>query len=169
MDSSDSVPDERRRLVELDRVSEHVTHLDALAALARAEIRVFDHDLADGGWNTPTREDLLRTFLGGPGKPRLRVLLRETRYAESHCPRLRRLQRTWGHRIAFQLCDSEAMHAVDPFVLIDRHHYLHRFHFEQPRALAAYFDAAGALELATRFEALWSDSEPTLPPTTLGL
>lgn len=157
------------RVLPLSGVGEQTLALDALIGLAERRIRVFDHDLSETGWDSATREDILTAFLLRSRLNRLDLLLRDTRYLESRCPRLRALQRRFSHLVNVHLCREPAMNATDPIVVVDDRHYLHRFHYERPDAAAGLHQPAEARALALKWDALWTDSEPTLPPTTLGI
>ncbi len=157
------------RVLDLSGVNEQTLALDALIGLAERRIRVFDHDLSETGWDSAAREDMLSAFLLRSPLNRLDILLRDTRYLESRCPRLRSLQRRLSHLVNVHLCREPAMHATDPMVVIDDRHYLHRFHYERPDAAAGLHQPTEARALALRWDGLWTDSESALPPTTLGL
>jgi hypothetical protein len=58
---------------------------------------------------------------------------------------------------------------MDPLVIVDARHVLHRFHVDQPRASLAIEQPAAAKPLVTRFEEIWASGEPGLSGTTLGL
>ena len=58
---------------------------------------------------------------------------------------------------------------MDPLVIVDGRHFLHRFHVDQPRAALAIDDPAAARPLVTRFEEIWATGEPGLSGTVLGL
>ena len=48
-------------------------------------------------------------------------------------------------------------------------HYLHRFHFEQPRAALGIAQPEQTQPLANRFDEIWATGEPGVSGTVLGL
>ena len=63
----------------------------------------------------------------------------------------------------------EARSAMDPLLIVDSRHFLHRFHIDQPRAALAIEQPALARPLVMRFEQIWTTGEPGLSATVLGL
>jgi hypothetical protein len=59
--------------------------------------------------------------------------------------------------------------ATDPLLIIDRRHYLHRFHFEQPRASLGINAPEEAQLLSNRFDEIWATGEAAITGTVLGL
>ena len=108
--------------------------IDELIGLAQRRIRVFDQDLSHTGWNLAARADRLAQFLREAGGRRLDIIVHDTHYLESACPRLLGLLRTYSFAITIYRTGTEAKLATDPLVVVDDRHYLHRFHFEQSRA-----------------------------------
>jgi hypothetical protein len=157
------------RSVELATVAEQLAAIDELIALAEHRIRVFDQDLSQWGWNQPARTDRLGQFLRGVRGRRLDIILQDVHYLESACPRLLGLLRTYSHAMTIYRTGSEAKLATDPLLIIDERHYLHRFHFERPRAAMGINQPEQTRPLATRFEEIWATGEPGLTATTLGL
>jgi hypothetical protein len=155
--------------VRLEAPAEQSVAIDALIQLAERRIRIFDHDLSDTGWDSAAREESLGAFLAGSRGNRIELLLRDPRFLESRLPRLRRLHKRFTHLMAVHVCGEGALDATDPMLIVDNRHFLHRFHHERPAASAGLFQAREARTLILRFESLWNGSEPTLPPTTLGL
>src|SRR5438309_8981266 len=125
---------EQPRVAELTTVAEQIAAIDALIALARHSIRVFDQDLSQTGWNSAARVDRLAAFLREVSGRRLDIIVHDTRYLETACPRMLNLLRTYGHVMAIRQSGAEAKVATDPLLIVDGCHYLHRFHFEHPRA-----------------------------------
>ena len=58
---------------------------------------------------------------------------------------------------------------MDPLLIVDGRHYLHRFHVDHPRAALGVEEPLGAKPLVTRFEEIWGTGEPGLAATVLGL
>ena len=58
---------------------------------------------------------------------------------------------------------------MDPLVIVDGRHFLHRFHIEQPRAALGIGEPLVARPLVERFEEIWATGEPGVDATVLGL
>ena len=63
----------------------------------------------------------------------------------------------------------DARSAMDPLVIVDGRHFLHRYHVDQPRATLAIDMPAAAKPLVARFEEIWATGEPGLGGSVLGL
>jgi hypothetical protein len=153
----------------LTTLAEQTTAIDRLIGLARESIRVFDRDLSDTGWNAAARADELVSFFRRSRSAKLEIVVHDTRWIESSCPRLTNLLRTFGHAITLYKTGVEARAVMDPLVIVDGRHFLHRFHVDQPRAALAIEQPLAAKPLVTRFEEIWASAEPGLSGTTLGL
>jgi len=153
----------------LESVAAQAAAIDELIELARQRIRVFDIDLAQGGWNTASRAERLGAFLRRSRQARLDIIVHDTRFLESACPRLLALVRQYSHAVTVCRSGSEARAAMDPLLIVDDRHYLHRFHVERPRAALGIEQAQAAKPLVTRFEEIWATGEPGLSATVLGL
>jgi hypothetical protein len=153
----------------LTTVREQSDAIDELVALARHSIRVFDRDLSETGWNSPKRAEALSAFLRRGRASKLDVIVHDTRWLESSCPRLTALLRSFGDRVTIYKTGAEAQSAADPLVLVDGRHFLHRFHVDQPRATLAIESPQLAGPLVNRFEEIWATGEPGLTGTVLGL
>ncbi len=162
-------PDPAPREETLEGVAAQTAAIDELIDLARQRIRVFDIDLAQGGWNTAARAERLGAFLRRSRQARLDIIVHDTRFLESACPRLLALVRQYSHAVTVYRSGNEARSATDPLLLVDGRHYLHRFHVEGPRAALGIEQPQAAKPLATRFEEIWATGEPGLSATVLGL
>ena len=150
-------------------VAAQVAAIDELVGLAKQSIRVFDRDMSDMGWNGAPRATALSGFLRRSRTAKFEIIVHETRWLESSCPRLMALQKMFSDRITLYTTGPEARGASDPLVLVDGRHFLHRFHFDQPRALLAVEEPHLAGPLVNRFEEIWSTGEPGLTGTILGI
>ncbi|HTS23832.1 MAG TPA: hypothetical protein VMN79_18730 [Casimicrobiaceae bacterium] len=157
------------RTVALDSIAAQAAAIDELIGLAQRRIRVFDQDLSQMGWNRPQRAERLGSFLRGARGRRLDVIVHETDYLESSCPRLLGLLRSYSEAVTIYRTGPEARHASDPLLLVDDLHYLHRFHFEQPRAAMGINQPEHTRPLALRYEEIWATGEPGVNATVLGL
>jgi hypothetical protein len=157
------------RVEQLTTIAEQSVAIDLLVGLAKRHVRVFDYDLSQTGWNDGGRMERITTFLREVRGRRLDIIVHDTRYIESACPRLLRLLQGYGHAISILRIGDEARVATDPLVIVDTSHYLHRFHFEQPRAALGIAQPDQAQLLAKRFDEIWATGEPGVSPTVLGL
>ena len=155
------------RLVELSTVAEQIDAIDNLIALAKQQIRVFDQDLSQTGWNSAARADRLAAFLVR-GR-RLDIIVHDTRYLAGACPHMLNLLRNYGHALTIYQTGPEGKVATDPLLIVDGRHYLHRFHFEQPRAALGIDQPEQTQPLASRFDEIWATGEAGLSGTVLGL
>jgi hypothetical protein len=169
MDFSTSTESPERRIVELATIAEQTAAIDQLIALARHHIQVFDQDLSQTGWNDGARTERLAGFLRGVRGRRLDIIVHDTRYLESACPRMLRLLGAYGHAMAILRTGAEGKVATDPLLIIDGQHFLHRFHFEQPRAALGILQPEQTQPLVTRFGEIWATGEPGVNATVLGL
>ena len=169
--STDPPPDAppAPRSVELTTVAEQIAAIDELIALARTRIRVFDQDLSQTGWNQPARIDGLTAFLRGLRGRRLDIIVHDTNYLESGCPRMLKLLRTFSHAVTIYRTGTEAQLATDALLIVDDRHYLHRFHVAQPRSAMGIEQPEQTRPLANRFDEIWATGEPGINATVLGL
>lgn len=162
-------PQPASRSVVVATLAEQIAAIDELVALASLRIRVFDQDLSQSGWNRAERVERLAAFLSGTRGRRLNIIVHDTAYLESACPRMLNLLRTYSHAMTIYRTGAEARLATDPLLIIDDEHYLHRFHFEQPRSAMGIYQAEQTQPLANRFEEIWATGEPGINATVLGL
>jgi hypothetical protein len=153
----------------LETVAQQIEAIDALIGLARERIRVFDVDLSRWGWNSAARADALSHFLRTTPNARLDIIVHDARWIETSCPRLIALLRTFGHAMTVYRTGTDARVAMDPLVIVDSRHFLHRYHADQPRATLAIGMPQAAKPLVTRFEEIWATGEPGLSGTVTGL
>jgi len=171
MDTSTSNPETppAPREVALASVAEQVDAIDEIIGYARTRIQVFDTDMAWGGWNRPTRVDAISRFLRRGRHAALDIIVHDTRWLESSSGRLLVLLRQFPHAVTIYRTGSEAAGAMDPLLVVDRAHCVHRFHIDQPRASLIVAQPAAVKPLASRFDEIWATGEPGLSSTTLGL
>ena len=155
-----------RQLASLADIAEGI---DAIIERADERLRVFDVDFAQGGWSTAVRADRLAAFMRRVRHARVDIVLHDTRVLEQSCPRLVALLKTYGHAIKVYRTGPEARHAMDPLVIADDRHHLHRFHVDHARAVLAFDAPLATQPLALRFDEIWATGEPGLSGTVLGL
>jgi hypothetical protein len=153
----------------LATVAAQVAAIDTLIGLAQHSIRVFDVDLSETGWNDAARADKIATFLRASRTARLEIVVHETTWIERSCPRLTGLLRFYSQAIKIYRTGEGARHAMDPMVIVDGRHFLHRLDILQPRAVLAIEQPIATQPLVERFEEIWSSAEPGVNATVLGL
>jgi len=157
------------RYERLSSIEEQIAAIDTLIDLAKLSIRVFDVDLSRMGWNGSTRHDRLTKFLRATPGARIEIVLHDTSWIASSCPRLVNLLRLHSHAVTIRKTGEDAKAAMDPLLIVDGIHFLHRFNIAQPRAALSIGDAEAAVPLVTRFDAISESAEPGLGASVLGL
>jgi hypothetical protein len=153
----------------LGTVAAQVEAIDTLLAIAQRSVRVFDVDLSGMGWNGAARAERIGAFLKAGNGATLQIAVHDTGWIERSCPRLVGLLRVYGHALTIRRTGESARHAMDPLVIVDDRHFLHRFDIAQPRAAFAIEMPDEAKPLAGRFDEIWADAEPGVNATVLGL
>ena len=153
---------------QLEGMREYEIALDTLLARPQRALRIFDRQLG-ASFNSADRHDLLRAFLLRSRGNRLYVVVHDASGLIRDCPRLANLLRQFSHAIAIHETEPEAKRVYDPLAIADEQDYLHRFHYEDSRALLALDDPQGAQNMLKRFTEIWEASAPAVSATTLGL
>jgi len=153
----------------LATVAAQIAAIDTLLGIAKHSIRVFDVDLSGMGWNDAARAATITAFLRSNPAARVEIIVHDTGWIERSCPRLLNILKYRGHAIAIHRTGEDARHAMDPLLIVDGVHFLHRFHVSQPRASLSIGDLVAAQPLVTRFDAISESAEPGVTPTVLGL
>jgi hypothetical protein len=142
---------------------------DLLIGMAERELLIFDQDLTKGDYASVRRFELLQGFLGKHPYNRLVMVLHETEHLPRRCPRLFDLLKTYGHAMTIYETSNQAKVAKDSFILVDKQHYLRRFHADQPRFRYASNDLETVNMLTMRFDELLEAPSHTLTSGKLGL
>lgn len=153
----------------LDTSAARIGAIDMLIGFARHSIRVFDIDLSDSGWASAAREEKLTAFLRADTTAVVEIVVHDTGWIERSCPRVIRLLRYYGHAITIRRTGEDAKHVMDPLVIADDVHYLHRLHASLPRSVLGVSERDAAAPLVARFGEIWASAEPGISPTVLGL
>lgn len=159
-----STPQHRK----LEGSREYEAALDTLLARPERVLRLFDRHLGSA-FDTSLRYDLLHAFLLRSRANRLYIVLHDTAGLSRDCPRLISLLRQFSHSVSIHETEPQAKSVYDPIALADERDYLHRFHYDDTRALLALDDPQGANGLLQRFQEIWEASVPAVSATTLGL
>lgn len=150
-------------------LSEYQQALDTVIAQAQHTLDIFDYDLHEGGWNSPQRYELLKNFvLSNPGN-RLQIVLHSVDHVRRYCSRLLNLQRQYSFAVFIHETQPEARSVFDPMLIADGRHYVHRFHYTQPRGELVLHDPDQTQRLVLHFDELWQASSVAVTATTLGL
>ncbi len=153
----------------LDTVAAQAKAIDEVIGLARQRLSIFDIDLAQADWHGAQRASVLGDFLKRNRKARVDMILHDTRWLEANCPRIVALLRLNSHAMTVYRTGAEARNAMDPLIIADNRHFVHRFHIEQPRAALGIEQPQLARPLVMRFEEIWKTGEPGLGASVLGL
>lgn len=142
--------------------------IDSVLQKASRRIRIFDRDLGRE-YNASRRIELLRRFLLASRRNTLQIVAHDIQTLDRNCPRILNLLRNYAHSISIHETLPTAKLVYDPFVVVDDHCFVHRFHFDEIRGLFALDDPIGASSFVERFAELWEASSPAISATTLGL
>ncbi len=112
---------------------------------------------------------MLATFLRTNPGARLEIIVHDTAWIERWGARLTNLLKRYSHAFTIYRTGPDAKGAMDPLVIVDGRHFLHRYHVEQPRATLAIDAPHAANPLVKRFEEIWATGEPGVTGTVLGL
>lgn len=153
----------------VDTVTAQTEALDRVIGLAQQRLQIFDVDLSEGGWQSAARAANLAAMLRRSPHARVDLIVHDTRWMETSCPRILALQKTHAQALTIYKTGAEARSAMDPLLIADGRHFVHRFHIDHPRASVAIEQPALARPLVMRFEQIWATGEPGLTPTVLGL
>ena len=143
--------------------------IDEIIATSERRIVIFDRDLAEGGYNSAQRFNRLKVFLLSNRSNRIDIALHKIDNLERDCTRIMILLRQFPYAINIHHTLPEAKRVQDGFVIADGVHYVHRFHFDHPRAQLAFNDESNAGLLQRRFDEIWGYTEPAAAATVLGL
>lgn len=136
---------------------------------ATREIKLFDPDLSRGGFHSVEIHQALEDFLAKDRLNRMTVILHDSQFFYTRCPRLIELMKRYTHAMTIYLTDERGHVAQDAFILADRGDYLHRFHVDQARFKYVHEDEVAAKPLHERFEQLLEVTSTTLSVMTTGL
>lgn len=152
-----------------DTLNEYHAALNLVIQRAEKNLNIFDFNLADSGYNSPQRFQLLYDFLLADRNNQLIIILHDTDYLAKYCPRIMSLLTRFSHAIDIRQTREHVKHIHDTFTLADNRHCVHRFHYDHPKCRLVLDDIQGCAPFAQRFNELEEASDEALPPTTLGL
>ena len=142
---------------------------DEVIALAQRHIKVFDRDLSADGWNSIERCSVLSSYLRRKPGARLDVIVHDTRYVEAYAARLVGLLGRHAHAMKIYRTGPGARAAMDPLVIVDDVHFVHRHHVAWAHGTLSIGNPERAKPLVERFGEIWATGEPGVSGTVLGL
>lgn len=148
---------------------EYATALDIVIATADRQLLIFDQDFSTGDFASVKRFDLIHAFLTKSDLSKLTIILQNSDFFTSQCPRLNQLLATFDHKLTVYEANDYAKIAKDCFVLSDDNAYIRRFHIDQSRFTYALDDEETTASLKSRFDELLQETSQTLSATKLGL
>ncbi len=148
---------------------EYANALDIVIATAQRQLLIFDQDCSTGDFASLKRFDLIHDFLNKSELNKLTIVLQQTDFFMSQCPRLYGLLASFDHKISIYETNDNAKIAKDCFILADDSGYIRRFHIDQARFKYALDDAETTASLTSRFNELLQETSVTISATKLGL
>ena len=145
---------------------------DAISSIlesAEHELLIFDQDLSHGNFSGNHKFQLFQQFLNKSPSNQLIIVLQDTSYFKSKCPRLLNLLTIYSHKMTVYETNISAKHAKDCFVLADDKNYVKRIHIDQARFRFGLDDLLTANLLNTRFKELLEVTHDVVTISRLGL
>ena len=136
-------------------------------AVSRLSLQLFDPDFRVFPLGMSDVDAALRQFLIDGGT--LQLAMHSSAAIEREHPRFMRLLRDFSHRIACRATPPNLRQLTDSFCIGDAVNIVRRFHADHMRGEAAFGSPAAAAISLERFDGIWQESRPCLPPTTIGL
>jgi hypothetical protein len=136
---------------------------------AKRELKIFDPDLSRGGYQSLEIHQSLEDFLAKDRLNRVTMILHDSQFFYTRCPRLIELMKRYTHAMTIYLTDERGHVAQDAFVLADGGDYLHRFHVDHARFKYVHGNEVAAKPLHQRFEQLLDVTSVRLSVSTTGL
>jgi hypothetical protein len=153
----------------LDSIAALARAQDDVIALARRHIKVFDVDLAWGEWNGAARCAALGSFMRRIPGARLSIIVHDTRWIEASGARLTSLLALHSHAMTIYRTGQGARKAMDPLLIVDDEHFVHRFHIDRTGGALSIGSPERAKPLVERFDEIWESGELGVTGSVLGL
>ncbi|MEY3882675.1 MAG: hypothetical protein RIQ94_3471 [Pseudomonadota bacterium] len=132
--------------------------INIILSSAEHELVIFDQDLSHGNFASNQKLNLFQQFLNKSPGSHLTIILQDTTYFQSKCPKLLNLLTIYSHKmIVYQTNQS------------DKQHYIKRIHIDQARFKYGLNDIATANLLTSRFEELLNATQHVVATAGLGL
>ena len=143
--------------------------INIILSSAEHELVIFDQDLSHGDFASNQKLNLFQQFLNKSPDSHLTIILQDTTYFQSKCPKLLNLLAIYSHKMIVYQTNQSAKHAKDCFILADKQHYIKRIHIDQARFKYGLNDIATANLLSSRFEELLNATQHVVATAGLGL
>ena len=160
-------PEPQRTLITTRK--EYLDAVEGLLGMVKRELRVFDPDLSELGFNGENRIAALRRILAGGRMHRVYIALHDVEHVTTHCPRLIELLLIYPAALFIFRTGGEAARAQDRFVLADESHVVRRPVATQPRGAVLLDDMHEGHAMRLRFDEIWESSTPAVSATKVGL
>lgn len=153
-----------------DTFEEYRTIVREAIAAAQRSVTVFDHDLAETGFESAAVIQALATLASAASRTdAIRILVRDPAYVENRCPRLWHFAGQFAHRLQVRIT-GEGLELPDGcFVLVDDMVIVRRFHADRARGSLARSPSPEPARYAAQFETLWTGSNEGPGLSVLGL
>ncbi|MFW5432579.1 MAG: hypothetical protein ACKE5Q_07310 [Methylophilaceae bacterium] len=148
---------------------EYTGALDLVIAEAQQQLLIFDQDFSTGDYASVKRVDAIYAFLNNNPTSELTIVLQESDYFTTQCPRLFELLIIFSHKMTVYETNNHAKIAKDCFILADSKSYIRRFHIDQARFKFSLEDIETTASLTNRFEELMQETTHKVSPNKLGL
>ncbi|MCC6472391.1 MAG: hypothetical protein IT514_01475 [Burkholderiales bacterium] len=162
-----SIPAPQRTLLTLRR--EYLAALDTLLPLASRELRIFDPDLSQLGFESAQRVAMIERLLRRSRANRVCLAVHSPDYIRRGLPRLMSLLATFSASMAIHQTHGDAARVQDCFILCDELHFARRGVASHPRGVLHLHDNKEARGMKERFDQIWESSVLAVSPTQAGL
>lgn len=122
---------------------------------AKRRIWICEYSLKESGLDSKVLHDVLWAFFTQPSPGAVRILVHDSDFLVSHCPRLMLLREHFAHLLDIRTLSDAPDGLQQGFVLVDADDYLLRRHVDWPKGEYGVGGRESAiLELA--FDQLWA-------------
>ena len=151
-----------------DTYREHADAIQRLLDASRGQLSVFDPDLSHCELESAQCVALIERCLLNDDA-RLRVVLHDTNFLETRCPRLMRLLGRFSHCFEVRRSPDDLRNLTECYVLSEPDDGIVRFHRDWARDKWFVANPEEAGVWRNRFTQLWECSVPAVSATRLGL
>lgn len=134
----------------------------------RRELVLLDRDFSDWPLDTRVACGTIAAFLAADTGARVRLLVADPSWLERRSNRFMPLRRRHAAAIECRRM-PESLFSGEGLLIGDRRHLVRRSHGDFFRGRLSLNDPSTTEAVASRCDALWEESTPCLPPSTLGL
>jgi len=151
-----------------DTYREHADAIRRLLEASHGQLSVFDSDLSHGELESAQGAAAIERLLLNKGA-RLRVVLHDTNFLETRCPRLTRLLSQFSHCFEVRQSPEDLRNLTECYLLSEPDDGVVRFHRDWARGKWFVANPEEAGVWRSRFAQLWECSVPAVSATRLGL